>query len=227
MARGPTLAREVACWAAGRLLVGVDEVGRGPLAGPVVAAAVVFPAGCRRIRGVRDSKVVPPGRRTTLAAEIRSRALAVAVAAASRAEIDRFNIRVATALAMRRAVVRLVERQRSKVEGGPGGGAGPFDLGPWTFDLLLDGLPLPELGLEHDALVDGDAHCYSVAAAGIVAKVVRDDLMTRLHRRHPAYGWETNAGYGTAAHLDAIARLGPCAHHRRSFAPVRRTLLEI
>jgi ribonuclease HII len=214
MARGPTLAREVACWAAGRLLVGVDEVGRGPLAGPVVAAAVVFPAGCRRIRGVRDSKVVPPGRRTTLAAEIRSRALAVAVAAASRAEIDRFNIRVATALAMRRAIRRLTIDPRLATRDS-------------RLQVLLDGLPLPELGLEHDALVDGDAHCYSVAAAGIVAKVVRDELMARLHRRHPAYGWETNAGYGTAAHLDAIARLGPCAHHRRSFAPVRRTLLEI
>ncbi len=218
----PTLAREAACWAAGRLLVGVDEVGRGPLAGPVVAAAVVFPPGCHRIRGVRDSKVLLPGRRAVLAAEIRSRALAVAVAAASRAEIDRLNVRVATALAMRRAVDRVVRGLRSKVEGSPGGGAGSFDLGPSTFDLLLDGLPLPELGLPHDALVDGDAHCYSVAAAGILAKVVRDELMARLHRRHPGYGWDTNAGYGTAGHLDALARLGPTAHHRRSFAPVRQ-----
>jgi ribonuclease HII len=223
----PTLAREAACWVAGRLLVGVDEVGRGPLAGPVVAAAVVFPADCRRIRGVRDSKTLPSGRRADLAVQIRARALAVAVAAASRAEIDRLNIRVATALAMRRAVVRLVEGRKSKVEGRPGGGAGSFDLGPWTFDLLLDGLPLPELGLPHDALVDGDAHCYSVAAAGIVAKVVRDELMARLHRRHPGYGWDTNAGYGTAAHLDAIARLGPTAHHRRSFAPVRQLHLGV
>jgi ribonuclease HII len=91
----------------------------------------------------------------------------------------------------------------------------------------VDGLPLPELGFEHDALVDGDAHCFSVAAAGIVAKVVRDDLMARLHRRHPGYGWDTNAGYGTAAHLDAIARLGPTAHHRRSFAPVRQLPLGV
>lgn len=223
----PTLAREAACWAAGRLLVGVDEVGRGPLAGPVVAAAVVFPAGCRRIRGVRDSKVLPPSRRAALALLIRSRALAVAVAAASRAEVDRLNIRVATALAMRRAVLRLVEGRRPKVEGSPGGGAGSFDLRPSTFDLLLDGLPLPELGLPHDALVDGDAHCYSVAAAGIIAKVVRDELMARLHRRHPGYGWDTNAGYGTAAHLDALARLGPTAHHRRSFAPVRQLHLGV
>ncbi len=210
----PTLAREAACWAAGRLLVGVDEVGRGPLAGPVVAAAVVFPADCRRIRGVRDSKVLPPGRRTLLAAEIRSRALAVAVAAASRAEIDRLNIRVATALAMRRAVRRLACDPRLATRDS-------------RLDLLLDGLPLPELGFPHDALVDGDALCFSVAAAGIVAKVVRDELMTRLHHRHPAFGWDTNAGYGTAAHLDALARLGPTAHHRRSFAPVRQLLLGV
>jgi ribonuclease HII len=206
----PTLAREAACWAAGRLLVGVDEVGRGPLAGPVVAAAVVFPAGCRRIRGVRDSKVLPPGRRADLAAAIRARALAVAVAAASRAEIDRLNIRVATALAMRRAVRRL-----------------PLTAHRSPLTVLVDGLPLPELGFAHDALVDGDAHCFSVAAAGIVAKVVRDDLMARLHHRHPGYGWDTNAGYGTAAHLDAIARLGPTAHHRRSFAPVRQLPLGV
>ncbi len=223
----PTLAREAACWAAGRLLVGVDEVGRGPLAGPVVAAAVVFPAGCEPIPGVRDSKTLPSCRRADLAVLIRSRAVAVAVAAASRTEIDRLNIRVATALAMRRAVVKLVEGRRSKVEGPRPAAETSFDLGPSTFDLLLDGLPLPELGLPHEALVDGDAHCYSVAAAGIVAKVVRDGLMARLHRRHPGYGWDTNAGYGTAAHLDAIARLGPTAHHRRSFAPVRQLQLGV
>jgi ribonuclease HII len=190
----------------------------------VVAAAVVFPAGCRRIRGVRDSKVLPPSRRAALAALIRSRAVAVAVAAASRTEIDRLNIRVATALAMRRAVLRLVEGPRSRVEGHP---AFPLPAPRSPLTILVDGLPLPELGFEHDALVDGDAHCYSVAAAGIVAKVVRDELMARLHRRHPGYGWDTNAGYGTAAHLDAIARLGPTVHHRRSFAPVRQLQLGV
>jgi ribonuclease HII len=223
----PTLAREAACWVVGRLLVGVDEVGRGPLAGPVVAAAVVFPADCRRIRGVRDSKVLPPARRAALAAEIRSRALAVAVAAASRAEIDRLNIRVATALAMRRAVDRVVKGLRSKVEGPRPAAGASFDLRPSAFDLLLDGLPLPEIGLPHDALVDGDALCYSVAAAGIVAKVLRDELMARLHRRYPGYGWDTNAGYGTAGHLEALARLGPTPHHRCTYAPVRQLHLGV
>ena len=126
---------------------------------------------------------------------------------------------------MRRAVVRLVESQRSKVEGPRPSTGTVFDLRPSAFDLLLDGLPLPELGLPHDALVDGDEHCYSVAAAGIVAKVVRDCLMVRLHQRHPGYGWAANAGYGTAEHLAAIARLGPTVHHRLSFAPVRQLQL--
>jgi ribonuclease HII len=199
----PTLAREAAAWAEGRLLVGVDEVGRGPLAGPVVAAAVVFPAGCPRgtLRGLRDSKLLPPARRATLGLRIRARAIAIGIGAASVIEIDRFNIRKATALAMRRALERVLGR-----------------VGPAV--ILVDGLPFPELGFEHDALVDGDAHCASVAAAGIVAKIVRDDLMHRLARRHPGYGWDTNVGYGTDAHHDGLLRLGPTRHHRHSFAPV-------
>jgi ribonuclease HII len=199
----PTLAREAAAWAEGRLLVGVDEVGRGPLAGPVVAAAVVFPPGCPRgtLRGLRDSKLLPPPRRERLAAKIRARAIAIGIGAASVAEIDRFNIRRATALAMRRALERVIGR------------VGPVRV-------LVDGLPFPELEVEHDALVDGDAHCASVAAAGIVAKILRDDLMHRLARRHPGYGWDTNVGYGTDAHHDGLLRLGPTRHHRQSFAPV-------
>ena len=199
----PTLAREAAAWAEGRLLVGVDEAGRGPLAGPVVAAAVVFPAGCPRgtLRGLRDSKLLPPARRAHLAEKIRARAIAIGVGAASVIEIDRFNIRKATALAMRRALERVMPH-----------------LGPAC--ILVDGLPFPEIGVEHDALVDGDAHCASVAAAGIVAKLVRDELMHRLARRHPGYGWETNVGYGTDTHHDGLLRLGPTRHHRQSFAPV-------
>ena len=199
----PTLAREAAAWAEGCLLVGVDEVGRGPLAGPVVAAAVVLPAGCARgsLRGLRDSKLLPPARRARLAQKIRARAVAIGIGAASVGEIDRLNIRRATALAMRRALDRIVAR-----------------VGPAR--VLVDGLPCPEIGLDHEALVDGDAHCASVAAAGIVAKLVRDELMHRLARRYPGYGWDTNVGYGTDAHHDGLLRLGPTRHHRLSFAPV-------
>ncbi|HEU4588538.1 MAG TPA: ribonuclease HII [Gemmatimonadales bacterium] len=197
----PTLAREAAAWAEGRLLVGVDEVGRGPLAGPVVAAAVVFPAGCAAIEGLRDSKQLPAPRREALAAAVRGSALLVGLGAASVREIDRLNIRVATALAMRRALARVLPR-----------------LSRWC--VLVDGLRVPELGCEHEALIDGDAHCHSIAAAGVVAKTVRDALMQRLAARHPGYRWETNAGYGTEAHHAGLRAYGPTRHHRRSFAPV-------
>ncbi len=201
----PTLTREREAWAGAHLLIGVDEAGRGPLAGPVVAAAVVFPARCRPVRGVRDSKTLPAEARTRLAAAIRGRALGIGVGAASVREIDRLNIRVATALAMRRAIGRLL---RAAAAGNPG-----------TFHILIDGLPLPEVGYEHAALVDGDARCHSIAAAGILAKTVRDRLMHRLAGRHPGYGWETNVGYGTVSHHDGIRDRGITAHHRLSFAP--------
>jgi len=197
----PTLDHERARWAMGRLLVGVDEVGRGPLAGPVVAAAVVFRPAVPRIRDLRDSKQLKSPDRERLLAPIRARALAIGVGAASVREIDRLNIRVATALAMRRALARVLPA-----------------LDAW--DILVDGLPFPELGHPHDALVRGDAHCMSIAAAGVVAKQVRDGLMGRLAARHPAYGWEANMGYGTPAHQAGLLAAGPCAHHRRSFAPV-------
>jgi ribonuclease HII len=202
----PSLTLEAAAWAEGRLLVGVDEVGRGPLAGPVVAAAVVFPAGCVAIDGLRDSKQLPAPKREALAIVIRGTALWVGLGAASVSEIDRLNIRVATALAMRRALARVLPRLlRPRV--------------------LVDGLPVPELACEHDALVDGDAHCHSVAAAGVVAKTVRDALMHRLAFRHPGYSWETNVGYGTEAHHAGLVAHGPTRHHRRSFAPVAQLRL--
>jgi len=201
----PTLERERALWAMGRRVVaGVDEAGRGPLAGPVVAAAVVFPADMRAVPGLRDSKVLTPRARERIARLVRHRALAVAVAAASVREIDRFNIRRATILAMRRAIRRL----------------------PATPDhILVDGVPLPELLLEHDAIVDGDARCHSIAAASVIAKTVRDRLMVRLAARYVRYGWETNRGYGTEDHLAAIALHGPTPHHRRSFEPVSQLRL--
>ena len=204
----PTLARERAAWREGRLLVGVDEVGRGPLAGPVVAAAVVFPEGCRRLRGLRDSKLLPAVRREELAVVIRAVALGFAVGAASVREIDRLNIRVASALAMRRAVVRLFARLPA--------------MPAWV---LIDGLPLPEIGLEHEALVDGDARCHSIAAAAIIAKTVRDSLMHRLAPRHPGYGWDTNVGYATETHQEGLRLFGATCHHRRSFSPVAQLQL--
>ena len=198
--RRPSLEREAALWREGRgLVAGVDEAGRGPLAGPVVAAAVVFPAFAKPIRGLRDSKLLSAAARERLAAVVRVRALAVAVGAASVREIDRFNIRRAAVLAMRRALARLAVRP---------------DV------VLVDGLPCPELGCPHQAIVDGDARCHSIAAASVIAKTVRDRLMGLLGGRHPAYAWASNKGYGTPEHLAALAELGFTAHHRRSFSPV-------
>lgn len=209
MSRAPSLSRERLAWAESRLLVGVDEAGRGPLAGPVVAAAVVFPPQTRRINGIRDSKTISRDDREALALRIRSRAIRLGVGAASCREIDRLNIRVASALAMRRAVQAAFR----------GEGA----LAPYL--IIIDGLPLPEVGYSHEALVDGDAHCYSVAAASIVAKTVRDRIMRCLASRHPAYGWGTNVGYGTPEHLAGLATVGPTRHHRMTFAPCVQTEL--
>jgi ribonuclease HII len=215
----PSLAREEDAWSVRALLIGVDEVGRGPLAGPVVAAAVAFPPYIVPVRGVRDSKTLSARQRAALVPELRATALAIALAAASVREIDRLNIRRATALAMQRAVARLLAAPGFRDRALRGGATG--------FRILLDGLPMPECGFAHDALVDGDARCYSIAAAGILAKELRDDLMRRLARRHPGYGWERNAGYGTAGHTGALAGLGPTAHHRRSFAPVSQYFIPL
>ena len=229
----PTLDRERLAWAERRLLVGVDEAGRGPLAGPVVAAAVVFPPGLDPITGVRDSKTLPRKRREALALAIRAGAIRLGVGAASSREIDRLNIRVATAVAMRRAVTRALgrlgrshrEAHRAEAISRDCFAAGaarndPFGASPAPFVVLVDGLPFRELGFPHEALVDGDALCYSVAAAGIVAKTVRDRLMRALATRHPGYGWETNMGYWSAVHLAGLAAGGATRHHRMSFAPM-------
>jgi ribonuclease HII len=205
--RRPTFEREIALWNAGRSIVaGIDEVGRGPLAGPVVAAAVVFPAGMKPIRGLRDSKILPAAKRERLAIVVRARAVAVGVGAASVREIDRFNIRRATILAMQRALRR---------------------LGLVPAEVLVDGLWLPELGRPHDAIIDGDALCQSIAAASVIAKTVRDRLMCLLAARYPVYAWAENKGYGTPEHLDALQVLGPTRHHRMSFEPVSQLSLAL
>ena len=206
----PSLQRERAAWADETLLVGVDEAGRGPLAGPVVAAAVVFPPECRAVRGLRDSKILPARVRLVLAERIRARALGYGVGAASSHEIDRLNIRVATALAMHRAIAALVRRAL---------------LAGRRYRIVIDGLPLPEVGYPHDALVDGDARCQSIAAAAIIAKTVRDRLMERLALRHPGYGWHTNMGYGTEEHHEGLRAHGPTAHHRYTFEPIAQLTL--
>lgn len=183
------------------LVAGADEVGRGPLAGPVVACAVVLPPDAAPIAGVRDSKALPATERERLAAEIRRVALHVSVAAASAREIDQLNIHGATVLAIRRAIQRLP--------------AAPDHV-------LLDGNPLRTLGIPHRAIVKGDATIHAIACASIVAKVVRDRLMRRLALRHPTFGWERNAGYPTPEHLAAVLAAGPTRHHRMTFRGVRR-----
>jgi ribonuclease HII len=189
---------------AGPLVAGMDEVGRGPLAGPVVACVVVMPPDVRAIAGVNDSKQLNARERERLAALIRARALGLAIGAASVREIDEFNIYKATVLAMRRALRRLPLRPDH---------------------LIVDGKPIRTLGVPHTAVVKGDARCYSVACASIVAKVTRDRLMHALARRHPGYHWEQNVGYGTPAHLQGLAAQGATVHHRRSFLPRVQTEL--
>ena len=188
----------------GPLVAGMDEVGRGPLAGPVVACVVVMPPDTRAIAGVNDSKQLRARERERLADLIRARALALAIGAASVREIDEFNIYTATVLAMRRALRRLPLRPDH---------------------LIVDGKPIRTLGVPHTAVVGGDARCYSVACASIVAKVTRDRLMHALARRHPGYQWERNVGYGTPAHLEGLAAWGASVHHRRSFLPRVQTEL--
>ena len=195
-----------------RIVCGIDEAGRGPLAGPVVAAAVILGDGRGQTRGLPrllidgldDSKRVAPERRVVLAAALveaaRVRLVRFGIAAASAAEIDRLNILAATELAMARALHAL--------------GVTP-DLA------LVDGNRAPPLSCPVETVVGGDGLSLSIAAASILAKVARDRLMVRLAVRHPGYGWEHNMGYGTAAHRDALFRLGPTPHHRHSFAPVR------
>lgn len=184
------------------LICGIDEAGRGPLAGPVVAAAVVL-APDRRIVGLRDSKQLSPAQRERLADAIRERALAWALGRAEPAEIDRYNILGATLLAMRRAFAGLAVHPARA---------------------LVDGNRCPHLPCDCEAVIRGDASVPAISAASILAKVARDAEMLALDADWPGYGFAVHKGYPTRRHLEALARLGPSAVHRRSFGPVRRLL---
>ncbi len=188
----------------GPLLAGVDEVGRGPLAGPVVACAVIMPADAKAIRGVDDSKLLTARERDTLARRIRERAVAISVGAASVREIERLNIYHASTLAIRRAILRLPVTPQH---------------------VVLDGNRIRALGVEHTAVVGGDGRCHSIACASIIAKVTRDRLMRSLSRRYPWYRWETNVGYGTSDHHGGLASHGITPHHRRSFMAIAQLTL--
>ena len=191
-------------WTARGLVAGVDEAGRGPLAGPVVAAAVILDD-LQPIKGLRDSKTLGPVTRERLALEVRGRALCCSVGMASVEEIDRLNILQATLLAMRRAVegLRLLPAL-----------------------VLVDGNRLPLLKMPAEAIVKGDSKVAAISAASIVAKVHRDSLLVALHELHPGYGFATHKGYPTPEHLAALREHGACSAHRRSFAPVRAVIDE-
>ena len=197
------LAWSAPTWNAPGLTAGVDEAGRGPLAGPVVAAAVILDDN-RRIRGLADSKVLSPLQRERLDQRIRERALCYAVAEASVEEIDRLNILQATLLAMQRAVDGL-RLQPCRVQ--------------------VDGNRLPVLTMEAEAIIGGDAKIRSISAASILAKVHRDRLCATLHEEFPHYNFAQHKGYGTPEHLQALRTHGACRHHRRFFSPVAAVML--
>ncbi|HYD49637.1 MAG TPA: ribonuclease HII [Terriglobales bacterium] len=191
-------------WATGvARIAGVDEVGVGPLAGPVVAAAVIMPPDAK-LRGVDDSKKLPAPRREELAAKIRQLATAVGIGIVEVDEIDRLNIYRAALEAMRRAVV---------------------GLSVVPDHIVVDARRVPGIDLPQTSLIKGDGRCYSIAAASIVAKVTRDAMMHELDKQYPEYGFGEHMGYATERHLAALERLGPCLIHRRSFAPVREPRL--
>ncbi|MBC5823920.1 MAG: ribonuclease HII [Candidatus Eremiobacteraeota bacterium] len=197
---------ERAAWDGGaQYICGVDEVGRGPLAGPVAACAIVI-AKPLHIEFLNDSKVVTSLRRAQLADSIRSDAICFALGWATPQEIDRVNILAATKLAMSRAIASLARP---------------------PCQVFVDALSIPDCPYPQQAIVDGDAKSAAIAAASIVAKVARDAHMAMLDALHRGYGFAHNKGYGTAAHLAALAKHGPCPEHRRSFAPVMAPTLAL
>ena len=203
----PDMSAEAAAYAAGRSRVcGIDEAGRGPLAGPVVAAAVVLPMGYE-LPGLNDSKKLTAKKREALYEHLMADDTVLkCVAEASVQEIDELNILRATHLAMARAAQ---------------------GISPAVDFCLIDGLAVPNFPLPSQNLVKGDARCLSIAAASVLAKVTRDRYMTQLARQFPQYGFDRHAGYGTKAHLEAIRKYGVTLHHRRSFAPVAQMELPL
>ncbi|MGH7678670.1 MAG: ribonuclease HII [Gemmatimonadaceae bacterium] len=189
----------------GPLIAGVDEVGRGPLAGPVVACAVVMPPDRRAMPGINDSKQLSEKKRDKFVGKILANAIGIGIGAASVHEIDRLNILQASVLAVRRALRRL----------------------PVAPDhIVVDGRSVRTYDFTHTAVIHGDARCYSIACASIVAKVTRDRVMRALAQRYPLYKWDENVGYSTAWHLRSIVDHGITPHHRRSFLPVRQLSLD-
>ena len=187
-------------------ICGVDEAGRGPLVGSVVAGAVVLDPN-QPIIGLRDSKKLSPPRREKLYAEIMQKARAWGVGQASPGEIDTLNILQATMLAMRRAIEALSER-----------------LGEWPSKALIDGNRCPILPIASEAIIKGDAKEPAISAASIIAKVTRDQQMQVLHTQYPQYGFNQHMGYPTEVHMQALKQYGPCEEHRRTFAPVRNLI---
>jgi len=203
----PDVAEESALHARGfRLVAGIDEVGRGALAGDVVAAAVVLSADgsvLQRLRGVRDSKQMTPRQRSTLYSTIQAEAIAIGLGRVSAQDIDRMGIVQATRQAMSLAVAGL---------------GVPPDY------LLIDALYLPEVAIPQKPIIKGDARCLSIAAASVIAKVTRDTMMVELDAVYPGYGFARHKGYGTAFHCQSLGILRPCPDHRRSYAPVRAAM---
>jgi ribonuclease HII len=207
MAKAPGLEVELTFWAKGQLqIAGVDEAGLGSLCGPIVASAVLIPAHCTTIEGVRDSKLLSAVQRDRLFAQILQQATAVGVGIATVAEIEQINVLRASYLAMQRSLNRIK----------------PYD------HALIDGRAIKQADLgSHTTIINGDATSYAIACASIVAKVRRDRFMLRLAKRYPGYGWERNAGYGTKAHLAAIKEFGVTPYHRRTYAPIQKALKQL
>lgn len=194
-------------WKQGLLrIAGVDEAGLGCLAGPIVAATVLLPAHCEMLEGVRDSKLLSASQRERLFEAVRSQSISVGVGIATVQEIEQINVLRASYLAMQRALSRVA----------------PYD------HALIDGRPIKQADLgAHTAMIDGDATCYAIACASIIAKVRRDRFMKRLAKRYPGYGWERNVGYGTKQHLSAIELLGITPYHRKTYAPIQKVMQQL